>query len=53
VKLKIFSLVLAYVGVTLLDFEHAHPGGRGPGVTGGLDVGVVLVDHGAAGIGND
>ena len=49
----IYSLVLADVGVILLDLEHAHPGVGGTGVAGGLDVGVVLVNHGAAGIGND
>ena len=49
----IYSLVLADVGVTLLDLEHAHPGGGGTGVAGRLDVGIVLVNHGAAGIGND
>ena len=49
----IYSLVLADVVVTLLDLEHAHPGGGGTGVAGRLDVGIVLVNHGAAGIGND
>ena len=46
-------LVLADVCVTLLDLEHAHSGGGGSGVPGGLDVGVVLVDHRAAGIRNN
>ena len=46
-------LVLADVCVTLLDLEHAHSGGGGPGIAGGLDIGVVLVNHRAAGIRNN
>ena len=57
INIKLFFLihllVLADAGVALLDVVHAHAGRGARGVGRGLNVGHLLVDSAAAGIGND
>ena len=45
--------VLADVGVALLNGVLTQAGGSSVGVVGGLDVGVVLADGGATGVGGN